>query len=42
MSSKDLNKLILRFHGWKEEGVIRFPSVYMKEQFEKAYDAAKA
>ena len=37
MTTKDLNKLIKRFHGWKEESVIRFPSVYMKEQFEKAY-----
>lgn len=42
MSTKDLNRLIIRFHGWKESGAIRFPSVYMKEQFEKAYDAAKA
>jgi len=36
MTNKQLHQFVKRYHGWFEDGVIRFPSVYLKEQFEKA------
>jgi hypothetical protein len=30
-----LKKLVAKYHGWVENGVALFPSVYLKEQFLK-------
>ena len=35
-------RLVKKFGGWIESGVARFPSVYQKDQFLKAMDAARA
>lgn len=36
MTRKEFLALVKRFHGWIEGNVAHFPSVYLKEQFEKA------
>jgi hypothetical protein len=42
MTKKELVALVTKFGGWMEGDVARFPSVYQKEQFEKALAASKA
>lgn len=36
MTTKQFNALIKKFGGWTDNGVAYFPSVYQREQFEKA------
>jgi hypothetical protein len=34
-------KLVVKYQGWIEGGIARFPSVYLKEQFLKEMDQHK-
>ena len=36
MTKKQFTALVKKYHGWIEGSVAHFPSVYLKEQFEKA------
>jgi hypothetical protein len=40
-NNSTFRKLVKQFGGWIETGVARFPSVYQKDQFLKAMDAAR-
>jgi len=41
MTKKQFAALARKFGGWMEGDIARFPSVYQKEQFEKALAAHK-
>lgn len=36
MQRRALLKIVKRFHGWMEGNIAYFPSVWLKEQFQKA------
>jgi len=42
MTSKQLTALLKAHNGWWEGDIARFPSVWDKDQFEKAYALAVA
>ena len=37
MAFRDFKKLVRKYRGWIEGDIARFPSVYLKEQFEKEF-----
>jgi hypothetical protein len=39
MTKREITKLVKQFRGWMDGPVARFPSTYLREQFEAAYDA---
>jgi len=41
MTNSTFRKLVAKYQGWLENGVARFPSVYLKEQFVKEMNASK-